>query len=142
MEPYDSEELTDRELDGLLREWKAPAAPTHLRAAVFPARGAWLIGVLRRIWTGSVRVPVPVAVCLAVLLGIGGWLMTRPGSPRVIVKTEVRTERVEVPVVTEREVPRIVYRDRAPVARPITFNNLQPVAELRPRIIRSGDAHN
>src|SRR5258708_3615487 len=135
MEPYDDEELTDRELDGLLREWKAPRAPAHLRSAVFSARGAWW----RRMWTTSFRVPVPVAVCLTALLAIGGWWLTRPTAPRVIVRTEVRTERVEVPVVTERVVPKVVYRDRTTVARPITFQNLRPVAELRPRIIRSED---
>jgi hypothetical protein len=139
MEPYDREELTDHELDGLLREWKAPPAPGHLRAAVLQAaRGTrW-----RRMWTASFRIPVPLAACLALFLAIGGWWLSRPAAPRVIVRTEVRTERVEVPVVTERVVPRIVYRDRTAVARPITFQNLQPVAELRPRIIRSEDAHN
>jgi hypothetical protein len=42
----------------------------------------------------------------------------------------VRTERVEVPVVRERVVT------RTPRQTPI-FGGLQPVKELRPRIIRS-----
>ena len=35
MEPFELEELTDQELDGLLREWTAPAASARVRAAIF-----------------------------------------------------------------------------------------------------------
>jgi len=60
---------------------------------------------------------------------IGAARWPRPAAaPRVV----IRTERVEVPVVEERVVTRTVYRDR-PAAK------WQPVAELRPRIIRGAD---
>jgi hypothetical protein len=124
MEPFEKDELTDRELDSMLGQWKTPSAPGRLKAAVFGERRApWW----RRLWSASIRVPVPVACALMALLAvvIGASLRV---PPRVI----VRTERVEVPVVQER----IVYRDRAAVA----VAAWRPVRELRPRIIRGSDA--
>ena len=125
MEPFEKDELADPELDALLEEWHAPSAPAALRSAVF--RPWW-----RGMWTASIRVPLPAACCLAVLLGIALWHWSRPVPVRVI----IRTERVEVPVVKEQVVTRLVYRDR-PV--PLDMHELQPVAVLRPYIIRSGN---
>jgi hypothetical protein len=128
MEPFEKDELTDRELDGMLPQWKAPSAPARLKAAVFGERRApWW----RRLWSASIRVPVPVACALAVLMAVAMVAIMRPAplpAPRVV----VRTERVEVPVVQER----IVYRDR-PVVADAAW---RPVRELRPRIIKGSDA--
>jgi quercetin dioxygenase-like cupin family protein len=64
--------MDDPELNQLLREWKAPDAPPHLRPR--RARGSWLGWFV----TGTVRVPVPVA--LAALLLAAFWIAsTRPG---------------------------------------------------------------
>lgn len=64
--------MDDRELNRLLREWKAPDAPPDLR---FPrahgSRLRWLVA-------GAIRVPVPVA--LVALLLVALWIATRPGS--------------------------------------------------------------
>ena len=68
--------------------------------------------------------PVACAITLVAVLIITKWPRSE-AAPRVVVKTE----RVEVPVVQER----VVYRDR-PVPQPTAAWN--PVAELRPRIIR------
>jgi hypothetical protein len=141
MEPFDKQEwqLSDRELDNLLPEWKVPTAPARLRAAIFPeeAKPWW-----RRLWSASIRIPAPVACCLAALLALDGWRWMAPGAERVVVKTE----RVEVPVVKTEVVTRTVYRDRivrTPTAGPARdIQALQPVAELRPRIIRSGHVQN
>ena len=122
MEPFEKDELTDRELDAMLPQWKAPSASARLKAAVFGERRApWW----RRLWSASIRVPAPVACALAVLLMLLAvrWSRLSGAPPQVV----VRTERVEVPVVQER----VVYRDR-----PIADAVWQPVAELRPRIIR------
>jgi hypothetical protein len=128
MEPFDGDELTDAELDNLLKKWEAPRAPAGLRAAVFPREaGTWW----RRVWSASLRVPLPVAVALAVVLMLVAWQWRRPGAPLEL----VRTERVEVPVWKERVVVKTVYRDRAAPAA----QTLRPVAELRPRIIRTQD---
>lgn len=132
--------MTDDELSKLLSAWKSPAPPADLRAGIFPARKRpfW-----HRLLVSSIPVPVPAAVCLAVLLGAGVWRWVNPPPPRLI----VRTERVEVPVVQERVVTKVVYRDRpvprertaARPQRPFILHGFQPVDELRPRIIRSNN---
>jgi hypothetical protein len=139
MEQPERNDLSDRELDALLTEWQAPKAPAHLRAALFPeaAQPWWL-----RVWKTSIRVPLVAAVGLAVVLSLAAWQWSVPAAPRV----EIRTERVEVPVLQERVVTKTVYRDRvAPSRASETESNmqaLQPVAELRPRVIRRGNAQN
>jgi hypothetical protein len=138
MEPFEQDELSDRELDDLLRKWESPAAPARLRAAVFPetARPWW-----HRLWHASIRIPVPVgfALSIAVALAISRWPAPAPGvtAPRAVTKTE----RVEVPVIQERVVTRIVYRDRVP-GQAIDAQRLRPVAELRPVIIRRENVPN
>jgi hypothetical protein len=133
MEPYDREPLTDRELDAALREWDAPAVPARLRAAVFGTPQPWW----RRSWTLSIRIPLPVACALVLVLAAAAFAVWRrpvpvplkPPPPQVIVETKT----VEVPVVQER----VVYRNR-----PQPSTAWKPVAELRPRIIRSGQREN
>jgi hypothetical protein len=106
MEPFEKHELSDRELDALLPEWKAPIAPGRLRAAVFPeaARPWWR----KKWWSASIRIPVPVALCVLVLMAAALWQWSA---------------RVAAPVVAP-----VVMQDRRA--------EVQPVAELRPRIIR------
>jgi quercetin dioxygenase-like cupin family protein len=54
--------MDDQELNRVLREWKAPDAPSHLRPRRAPRPWwAWLA-------TGSIRVPVPVAAALTLAL--------------------------------------------------------------------------
>ena len=64
--------MDDGELNRLLREWKAPDAPPDLRPRrAHGSRLRWLV-------TGTIRVPVPVA--LAALLLIALWIgATRTG---------------------------------------------------------------
>lgn len=132
MEQPEKNDLSDRELDALLAEWKAPWAPAHLRAALFPdlAQPWWL-----RIWRVSIRIPLPAAAALAVVLSLAVWRWPVAAPPRV----EIRTQRVEVPVIEERVVTKTVYRDRVVPSRASqtgsNMQGLQPVAELRPRII-------
>jgi hypothetical protein len=136
MEPFEKEELTDRELDGLLQAWKTPPVPDRIRKSLFPSSGArWFC----RLWRVSIRVPLPVALGLILVLGVVATRRPQPPPPLVVVKTE----RVEVPVVRERVVTKLVYR-QAPVNLPavLTFRELKPVAELRPRIIRSAHVEN
>ena len=136
MEPLKEDELSDQELDALLPEWKAPLAPAHLRASVFPnvSRRWW-----RNFWCFSIWVPAPVAVLIAIVVVLAVWRGSVPVAPRVI----VRTERVDVPVLKDRVVSRTIYRDRivhaSPAAPGRNAHELQPVAELRPVIIRSGE---
>ena len=101
MEPLDRDELSNEELDRVLRAWTAPTGSGVLKAAIFGSAGRpwWW-----KLWTASVRIPAPALLILAVLLGIA---FSR--------------------------------------ARNITGgadHQLQPVAELRPKIIRSANAQN
>ena len=133
MTPFE-EELPEKELDEMLAAWKSPVAPEQrLRAAVFPAAaGPWW----RRLWSASLPVPMPLACVLALLMLAGAWRLVTPPPTRVV----IQQQRVEVPVVQVETVT--VYRDRivqVPAANP---SELQPVAELRPRIIRRAHAEN
>ena len=127
MEPFDRDELSDAELDGLLKKWEVPSAPPNLRAAIFPdeLQPRW-----RRIWTASFRVPLPVAAACAIALAVAAWQWRAPAAPP---RELIRTERVEVPVWKDRVVVKTVYKDR------VLPQTLKPVAELRPRIIRTPD---
>ena len=61
--------MDDNELNGLLREWRAPDAPPSLRPP--RARESWL----RWLVAGTIRVPVPVALAVALLVtGWAGWM--------------------------------------------------------------------
>ena len=66
--------MDDRELNRLLREWKAPDAPPQLR----PRRGgrSWLDWLV----SGSIRVPVPVALAAiaALVLAVVWTVSLRP----------------------------------------------------------------
>lgn len=118
MQEPDQSELTDSELDALLREWKTPLAPPGLRSSLFPARAMpWH----RRLFGASIRIPVPLAAALCVLLVLSGW---RWGSVR--------------------ERARILDGLASPAspATLVTFHGFSPVSELRPRIIRSHHAAN
>ena len=138
MEPLDRQELNDQELNSLLAEWTTPPIPATLRGHVFArSRRPWWL----RIWSSSIRIPVPVAACLALAISFGVWrslsassVSPSPPPGRVV----TRTERVDVPVIRERIVTKVVYRDRVRVQT----SRLQPVAELRPKIIRNRHAEN
>lgn len=59
------EPLSDRELQALLRNWEAPAAPDHLQPA--PRRRRWYAAL----WEASVRIPAPVlALVLIAILAL------------------------------------------------------------------------
>ena len=67
--------MDDQELNRLLREWTAPDAPSDLRPP--RARESWW----RWLVTGTIRVPVPVA--LAALLLIAVWFTSTRLGPTV-----------------------------------------------------------
>ena len=137
MEPND-----EKELRSLLQEWQVPSISSSFEERVLTARRSWW----RFFLTGYVRVPVPIVCCIFLLLmGAEMWRWTRPaptGAPRVVIKTE----RMEVPVVRERIVTKVVYKNRPNLAETpehgLTFLQLKPVGELRPRIIRGGHDQN
>jgi len=118
MENRERPDLTDPELDALLQTWKAPMAPARLRSAVFPTQSApWY----RRWWSVSIRVPVPAAAVVCLLLLVAGWWW---GANR------------------QRAGAKSVRSSIASTSPTVTFQGFLPVAELRPRIIRSHHASN
>lgn len=113
MEEHEQPDLTDFELDALLKEWRTPVAPTQrLRAAVFQRHSARPYqGWLRR----SVRIPIPIAIALCVFLVLSGW------------QWGARRERMRAHIVPH-------FASTLPA---FTFQGFSPVDELQPRIIRS-----
>jgi|SRR5215471_9189409 len=72
------EPLNENELNQLLRKWEAPPTPTTLRARVLLPQKSWWSWLL----TGTVRIPVPVALAAAILVAL--WIYARPAkAPRV-----------------------------------------------------------
>jgi hypothetical protein len=64
----------DPELSSLLREWQAPSLPPSLEERVLGQKQNWWQFLLR----GSIRVPVPLACCLAFAMFFAGWRLVRP----------------------------------------------------------------
>lgn len=131
MERNDETEFRD-----LLREWPVPPLSPSFEERVLTARKfRW-----RFLLSGYVQVPVPVVCCIVLLLAAAeAWRWIRL-SPTVAPHVVVKTERVEVPIVRERVITRVVYKNRPTLVKTpeqgLTFHQLKPVAELRPRIIR------
>jgi hypothetical protein len=142
MEPYD-----DPELLNLIREWQVPPPSKAFEERVLRSRKtSWPFfwKTWRFLLTGRISVPVPTACCLVLLIAAGAWRwadLERPVPPLVVVKTE----RVEVPVIRDRVVTKFIHNN-APVpmkrSHALTFHELKPVAELRPRVIRGGNDQN
>jgi hypothetical protein len=99
------EPLNDHELRDLLERWDAPAAPASLERRIFgePERQPWY----RWLFSGSIRVPVPVAAALLLLLW-SAWTFLGPRRSSTV----------------------------APVAHELTFSDFQPVKELKPRVVQ------
>src|SRR3954465_15066243 len=62
------EPLDENELNKILRKWEAPLAPASLTERVFPAQLPWY----RWLWTGSIRIPVPAVVAVAIVVAV--WI--------------------------------------------------------------------
>lgn len=81
MNEQNRESLSDSELSALLKKWVV-AAPDRLEKRVIDARGSLSGSGPRRTWwqfllKGTIRVPIPVACCLAVLMIAVLWRSSR-----------------------------------------------------------------
>ena len=77
MDEHKREPLTDDQLSALLKKWDV-TAPAELESRVIRARADAAALKQRRSWwsfllKGSIRVPVPVACCLAILMIVVVW---------------------------------------------------------------------
>jgi hypothetical protein len=106
---FENDELTDRELDHLLKQWHAPGAPEGLGRFLLGPPKPWY----SRLWTASIRIPLPVAAVMLLLLGF----------------LVVQLRRAELPPAAIENAP-------------LGFKELHPVAEFKPRIIRGASADN
>jgi hypothetical protein len=82
-----------------------------------PSAGTSALALPRNLFTTSIRVPVPAAALLILLFGVSivfatHWRRETVGEP-LSDSPSVVTKTVEVPVIQERTVTRVVYRDRS-----------------------------
>jgi len=132
--------LNDDELDALLRQAKAepPSSSPELSARTMAAYA----GLRRRpsgwqaLLSRPIRIPAPAGLLAAAALVAIGAAAGRTLAPPVV----VQTRNVEVPVVQEH----VVYRDcpvnsqtHGPQTGGLTFQELPPVQEIKPRVVRS-----
>jgi hypothetical protein len=96
------EPLNDRELNDLLRQWDAPGAPRSLEARILPGRRAWW----QWLFTGTIRVPVPVGIAAIVLFALWMYSSSPPLEPR-----------------------------EEPVSGGVSLADFQPVEQLEPQIL-------
>jgi hypothetical protein len=66
--------MNDDLLKELLREWRAPEAPTYLETKLFAARKPWWQWLL----TGSIRIPVPAMLLALIVLAAIFFVIRRP----------------------------------------------------------------
>jgi hypothetical protein len=76
------------------------------------------LALLRSLFTTSIRVPIPLAAVLVVFFGLSiAFAMEsrrRPATAVLSGTSTVVTKTLEVPVIRDRTVTRVVYRDRGP----------------------------
>lgn len=75
------EPLNDEELNHLLRKWEAPPAPIRLERRILARPRSWW----RWLFTGTIRIPVPVGFALVALAFF--WIYrvnTRTPAPAVV----------------------------------------------------------
>ena len=77
--------MDDPKLNELLKEWQVPNAPASLDARVLDEQKPWWTFL----FTGSVRLPVPVVIALAAALIVMAFALTRKHSAQPIAAAPV-----------------------------------------------------
>lgn len=140
---FDLEELdADSELQALLGKWPTPASLRALDQRVLLSYRAQTTRVpwWRRMLTSTISLPVPVAAALVLVPALaaaallGQRQLPAPQAPPIIVE---RIKAVEVPVVRERVVSRIVYREKKPA--PASSARPKSALESMSLALASGD---
>jgi len=116
----------DEELQRLLARWSASPVPDgmdgHILAAYRRRTGGaepWW----KRLLTASVRVPLPVAVGVLLLLIVTAALARRPAPPAPTAGTTAPSDPVQT------------VRTEAPVVTPTSLAGFQPVAEVTATVV-------
>jgi hypothetical protein len=131
----------DGELKNLLARWKTPEIPGSLDRHILTAyrRNFHYQSWWRRWLTGSIRLPIPVAVAVLVLLCATSFIALRN---REVEKLVPQVKVVEVAVPVEKIVTRVVYKKTreqktgkspAPASAniPGDLANFRPVNEIK-----------
>jgi hypothetical protein len=142
------EVVEDRELKNLLGEWSPPEITSSLDQRILTSyRRQFLHKPLWRRWlTGSISLPAPVAVTAALLLCATSYLAARKATSYTLepapATSTVKLVEVRVPVVKERIVTHVVYKNTgarkakegpAPISTPprIDLADFRPVSEIK-----------
>jgi len=152
----DDEVVEDRELKNLLGEWSPPEITSSLDQRILTSyRRQFLHRPLWRRWLrGSISLPAPVAVTAALLLCATSYLAARKATSYTLepapTTPTVKFVEVRVPVVKEKIVTRVVYKNTdakkakegpAPISPPprIDLANFRPVNELKIIVSHGGN---
>ena len=157
------EQLTDETLRITTRIIEAAAAPpesywpgyharlkekltqSHRTSVTTLSRSSWISSVFR----ASISVPVPVAAALIIIFMLPLLLLSRTSEPSVP-QIQVVHVPVEVPVVQEKIVTRVVYRQTPQRSRPRitaaqgdstfarTLDGFKPTEEIKLTVIKGG----
>jgi hypothetical protein len=117
----------DKALRRLLADWSTPSVPEGMDDRVlaayrreFGGGQAWW----KRFLTASVRVPLPVAVGLVLLLLLTAALARRPAAPAPTAGTTAPTEPVQA-----------VRSNEGPVVTPTSLAGFRPVEEVTATVV-------
>lgn len=120
--------LNDDQLSSLLRQAKAnqpkPAPGFVPRVMQAYQRQSGRSTIWRRLVSGTIRIPIPIGAVAAIALILVGVVFGRRSSEAPTTRT---------PIVQESAATKVVSQDRPE----LSLYGLRPVAELRPRILRS-----
>jgi hypothetical protein len=106
------EPLNENELSELLRRWEAPVAPQSLEHRVLPRKASW-----RWLFTGTIRIPVPVGIAAVVLLAL--WLYSGMPSREPVTPAPTGVSLADFQPVRQLE-PRIVTENNDESTKPQT----------------------
>lgn len=119
----------DEKLQGLLRKWEAPVVPDGMDERVMAAyrREAGTAEPIWKRWlTSSIRVPLPVALVVALLLIFTAALALRPANPP------------PTAVTPDTSGPVRAAQRAAPVVTGTSLAGFQPVAEVTATVVQGG----
>ena len=125
----DRETMRDEKLQQLLRKWEAPVVPDGLDERVLQAyrrQTGTKEPLWKRLFTSSIRVPLPVAMMVALLLVVTVALALRPAPPS------------PTAVTPETSGPVRAARHTAPAEAGTSLAGFQPVTEITATVIREG----
>ncbi len=120
------------ELHELLKSWEVPEIPPSLNRRVLSDYRQHVnrVPFWKKLFTSSVRIPMPLILAQAALLLIAGAALIysfthQPTTTAPLVVTNTKIEKVEIPVVQEKIITKIVYTTQASKPQ-IKFVTLPP----------------